>query len=253
MALPVACQDCRREGKQIEFCNVRTYRFAALMKKCPREVGFEPAKPSIPVVKEEHIPEDEAAYLRPTYEKLGALLPVLRAPDGDVVDGKHRLQVDPAWYQQVLIGLDDPVKKAMARLVINVVRRNVSAQEKTEMLGEIAKLSGWTPQQIADSLGMSYSWVMKYLLDEFKERPGQGPSEYPVTRRVTEPGPSEVVRPPGTSDVSTTQATQKAIEPKPEPLDVADFTCPECHQDFRIVHIKRNLHRFVPVKKEPAS
>jgi len=45
MSLPVACQDCKREGKQIELCNLRTYQFSALLKKCPREPGFEPATP----------------------------------------------------------------------------------------------------------------------------------------------------------------------------------------------------------------
>lgn len=62
--------------------------------------------------------ESESSYLRQTYEKIGQLLPVLKAPDGEIIDGKHRLRVVPDWRTQVIPGLDNPVKKAMARLMI---------------------------------------------------------------------------------------------------------------------------------------
>lgn len=114
--------------------------------------------------------EDEAEYLKPTYEKLGPLIPVFRSPDGDIIDGKHRLQIDPKWQSLEIKTLNDPVKKAMARLVVNVVRRKVPPEEKRQLLTEIAKLTKWTPQQIADAIGMSYDWVMKYLPKEFKDK-----------------------------------------------------------------------------------
>jgi len=274
--IPFACQGCKKKPAEVEQCNIRIYQFAANLRKCPKETGFEPTTPSIPVVKEEPIPEDEAAYLRPTYEKLGALLPVLRAPDGDVIDGIHRLKVDPAWYQQILTGINDPVKKAMARLVINVVRRQVPAEEKRQMLSEIAKLTGWSPQQIAESLGMSYTWVMKYLPDEFKQRPGVGPSEYPVTRRVTQPeapipSPASPELPasreaalygaePGTREArraeqpevssEVTEAVPPSYgEPKPEAIDIGEFECTECHIKFHVEHIAPNLHRLKKVGK----
>lgn len=126
--------------------------------------------------------ENEAEYLKPTFEKLGELIPVFRSPDGEVIDGKHRLQVNPEWHSHTIETLTDPAKKAMARLVVNVVRRKVPAEEKTELLGQIAKLTGWTPQQIADAIGMSYTWVIKYLPEEFKKRTWK--QETPITRRV---------------------------------------------------------------------
>jgi ParB family chromosome partitioning protein len=52
---------------------------------------------------------------------------------------------------------------------------------------------------------------------------------------------------------SAPEAPGKHENEEPEPLDVADFTCPECKQDFRIVHVNRNLHSFVPIKKELSS
>lgn len=151
------------------------------------EPAKEPEKSAEPEASTKVEIEDETAYLRPTYEKLGALSPVLRAQSGEVIDGLHRLKVDPGWHSLVVYDINDPVKVAMARLVINVCRRQVPVEEKTELLATIAKLTEWTPQQIAEATGMSYTWVMKYLPDEYKQRPGAGPSEYPVTRRVTEP------------------------------------------------------------------
>lgn len=137
---------------------------------------------------------EDDAYLRSTYAGLGALSPVLRAPTGEVIDGVHRLQVDPGWFSLTIRSINDPVKIAMARLVVNVVRRRVSAEEKTQLLSEIAKLTKWTPQQIAEATGMSEKWVRQYLPSEFKDqkmaelahRRFAESSEEPVTRRVAE-------------------------------------------------------------------
>ena len=49
---------------------------------------------------------------------------------------------------------------------------------------------------------------------------------------------------------SEISAASQLEEPKPEPLDVAEFTCSECHQLFRIVHVNNQLHRFLLVNKE---
>jgi len=62
-----------------------------------------------------------------------------------------------------------------------------------------------------------------------------------IERRTADTGVPEPLPESGTPEASA---------PKPEPLDVADFSCPECHQDFRIEHVTNKLHRFVPIKKE---
>jgi ParB family chromosome partitioning protein len=36
--------------------------------------------------------------------------------------------------------------------------------------------------------------------------------------------------------------------PKPEPLDIGEFECPECHQFFIVEHLAHNSHRLRPVK-----
>ena len=70
-------------------------------------------------------------------------------------------------------------QRLVGRLVSNVCRRHISAQEKMDMLeklGQIYLSQGLTvgkiAPKIAEETGMSYRWVMNYLPDKYKERPG---------------------------------------------------------------------------------
>lgn len=72
-------------------------------------------------------------------------------------------------------------QRLVARLISNVCRRHVSAEEKRETLEKLGEnyLSegvnrGKIAYKIAETTGMSYRWVMKYLPDKLKERPGLG-------------------------------------------------------------------------------
>jgi len=120
--------------------------------------------------------------LRTTRWKLGAGYPVLVDMEGNIIDGIHRLRADPNWPRRRIEV--SGVESKILRLVLNVARRSVSTDEKRKLLGVIARETGWIPKEIAENIGMSYTWVMKYLPDEYKVRPGAGPR---VTRRVTQP------------------------------------------------------------------
>jgi hypothetical protein len=85
-----------------------------------------------------------------------------------VVDGNHRLAADPSWKSIMLAELDSEEKKLTARIACNFVRREVSAEEKTEMLGALAKL-GWDAKRISDETGLALSTVYKYLPGEVKQ------------------------------------------------------------------------------------
>jgi hypothetical protein len=129
---------------------------------------------------------DGEYFIAKSVGQIGHLYPVLKDAQGNVIDGVHRLSIDSKWPSITVEEVKDATQLVIARLIANVCRRAVPREEKTEWLRQIAKLTGWTPRQIAENLPVSYNWVMKYIPDEFKERPGQGPMEYPVTRRVTE-------------------------------------------------------------------
>jgi hypothetical protein len=153
----------------------------------PTVAGTSPSLMSAP----EPAPLDEASesdeyFIARSVGQIGYLYPVLKDAQGNVIDGVHRLSVDPKWPFRTVEEVKDATQLVIARLIANVCRRMVPKEEKTEWLRQIATLTGWTPKQIAENLPVSYNWVMKYIPDKFKERPGQGPMEYPVTRRVTE-------------------------------------------------------------------
>lgn len=112
--------------------------------------------------------------LKLSKEKLGALIPILTDANDNIIDGFHREQIDPNWPKVKIEHISDPVQLSMARLASNVCRREVPAEEKTKLLANIAELSGWDAKEIAEAIGMSYRWVMKYLPDEFKEKPQLG-------------------------------------------------------------------------------
>ncbi|MCD6263165.1 hypothetical protein J7L60_01980 [Candidatus Bathyarchaeota archaeon] len=70
--------------------------------------------------------------------------------------------------------LTNPVDARLLRVIVNWVRREVSAEEKSKSLAEIAEMTGWTPKEISETLGIPYRTIMRYMPDEYKERPGAG-------------------------------------------------------------------------------
>jgi len=114
--------------------------------------------------------ESEKEYdIKESLPKVGYLYPVLKDAHGHVIDGFHRLRHDPNWPIEKLDHITDPVQLAMARLVANACRRDVSAEEKAEWLRQIASMTSWNAKEIAENLPVNYTWVMRYLPDEFKD------------------------------------------------------------------------------------
>jgi len=125
--------------------------------------------------------EDLDGDLELSCRYVGKLYPVLVDKHGNVIDGNHRLAADKDWPKLRLEHISSRKELALARLISNVCRRSVSDIEKTQMLSELGEIhmkEGVSPGQIAHLIaaetGMSYRWVMKYLPDELKERPGVG-------------------------------------------------------------------------------
>jgi len=94
----------------------------------------------------------------------------------------------------------DKLQLTIARLVANVQRREMTKEEKTLLLTEIAEATKWTPMEIANATGMSYTWIMKYLPDKYKDPEMHRRSELAtqtkaVTQRVTEDIPTKEFKP----------------------------------------------------------
>lgn len=108
--------------------------------------------------------------LKRSYEKIGALYPVLRDAHGNVIDGFHRLKVDPKWPSIKLDHVMDPVQLTMSRLAANWQRRTLSVKEKREALEFIHTCTGWTAKEIAEKMGMSYRTIVRYIPEEAKNK-----------------------------------------------------------------------------------
>jgi len=128
---------------------------------------------------------------------IGKLYPVLLDKYGNLVDGQHRLEADPSWPKIKIPSIETEEQRILARLVTNVCRRSVSAEEKTRTLRELGHIyleKGVRLSDLARELskrtGMSYRWVMKYAPEELKLRPGVGGpishSKSRVARRATD-------------------------------------------------------------------
>jgi ParB-like chromosome segregation protein Spo0J len=125
--------------------------------------------------------KDVISGLKTSGERVGRLYPILVDKHGNIVDGRHRLAADEKWPKIRLEYVETEEQRLVARLISNVCRRQVSAGEKREILEKLGEIYlsegvklGKIAYKIADMTGMSYRWVMKYLPDKLKERPGLG-------------------------------------------------------------------------------
>jgi len=105
-----------------------------------------------------------------SFEKIGALpIPVFVDGKGTIIDGLERVRAG-VKCPVVTIPVENPLQFHIIRLVVNCLRRTMSAEEKSQILAKIAELSGWTPKEMAKKLPFSYRWVMKYLPPQYKDR-----------------------------------------------------------------------------------
>jgi DNA repair photolyase len=67
------------------------------------------------------------------------IYPVIKAPDGEILDGEHRKKIDPNWKEQI-IDVKDELEKLLIKLQANAIRRNMSITEKRNIVLKIKEL-----------------------------------------------------------------------------------------------------------------
>lgn len=107
--------------------------------------------------------------LKRSVDAVGYLYPTIVDKHDRIIDGQHRLKADPNWPCFRLSHIETMTDYLMARITANVHRRTPNAEEKTEWLSELAEETGWSAEKIAERLGMSYDWVVKYLPSKYKD------------------------------------------------------------------------------------
>jgi transcriptional regulator with XRE-family HTH domain len=115
------------------------------------------------------IEEEEEYSIKKSAKSVGPLYPVLIDGKGRIIDGHHRLREDPNWPVFKLDNIRTRTQFLMARLIANLHRRHMTEEEKREMLAELKKETGWSNKKIAQKLGVSIKWILKYLPEEFKD------------------------------------------------------------------------------------
>lgn len=172
------------------------------------------------------------------------------------------------------------------QLIENIQRKDLSDMEKARMLDYMIKKFNYTQEQLAQKLGKNQSWISRHLsmlqvdnimprgimekediterqarellaapeekreeiLEGAKER-GEFPSSREI-RRAAQPESKSSEEELEEQEESTEapSPTEEPATPKPEAIDIGEFECPECHQQFLVEHVNRNLHRLRPVK-----
>ncbi len=260
------------------------------MKKCPKESDLPdlPKMPSTtfrmaavadlmssPFQVRFDLDDPELAELTESVKTYGVLEPILvrSKPSGnlEVVAGERRLHAAkkasvPAV--PVLIKTLSDEEAFILQLTENLQRRDLTEEEKTHSLAELARRTKWTAQEIADKLKMSYRWVAKYLPSEFKDKDmaelgklgaeskaysekeqdlhvaARHAAESALTQTPTAPIPGEcdaLEQPP----ILPSTSKSPEIKPRASAIDTGlGITCSECQQTFTLIHVGNNLHRL---------
>lgn len=123
------------------------------------------------------VDQAEIDELAATIKQYGVLEPILVRPKDaghfEIVGGHRRLEAAKKAGLTQIGAVIRPLSDEDALLchfIENIQRKDLTEEEKTRFLGELAKRTKWTAQQLAEKLGMSYTWVTKYLPDVFKDK-----------------------------------------------------------------------------------
>jgi len=165
---------------------------------------------------------DKQYDLKASLKEIGVLYPAIADAEGRIIDGIHRLAVDPRWPIVRLTDIDTDEKYLVARIIANMHRREVPAEEKTKWLDELAEKTGWTPEKIAKKIGMSENWVRLYLSDKYKD---QEMRELRMKReeKKAEPSVTNLVTKENLEETSIAEPELTVSTPTPAPPQQSRF------------------------------
>jgi len=113
--------------------------------------------------------QGEYALSKSLKGKLGQLVPCLQDAEGIIIDGFHRLKVNPKAWTVKLDHVKTPVDRAKARMTVNFCRRHYTSEEMTKDIGLLIG-SGDTVQQIAEDTGVSERTIYRYMPEQMKDQ-----------------------------------------------------------------------------------
>lgn len=114
---------------------------------------------------------DEQAALRADIKKNGVLVPIIVDENDEILDGRHRYEIEKNAPRRVISGLSEGEKEAFV-FRANFVRRNLSPTEKAYTLKKMRLTAKklreentrkWTQKRIAEELGVSRECVSAWF------------------------------------------------------------------------------------------
>jgi len=137
---------------------------------------------------------EERYDLKESKRSVRELYPILKDAHGNVIDGFHRLEIDPAWHDEILDWIKTPTQLWLARIIANTHRRTVSREERAAQIRELAKSlmenDGVPKEEIVSTIAELTTFTERYvrnlLPDEYKQRLGAGPSRVELSSTQTE-------------------------------------------------------------------
>jgi len=131
----------------------------------------------------EEYDEEVVEWLKRSRELVGELEPVLITPEGEIIDGKHRLKAYPGWPTKIL--QVDELRKVVERVHRNI-HRKITKKETKEAVIQLAlalERQGTPKEFIIDEikkyLPFSEDYIRQYLPSRFK-REYKKPEKLPV-------------------------------------------------------------------------
>jgi len=117
--------------------------------------------------------------LEKSMKSVGQLYPILLDSTGKhVIDGSHRLQIDPNWKQVRLDHIENKRDILIARIIANICRREIPSNEKCNAFNELAETLikqynvpvKYITKTISKITGISYRTISRYLSIKFKDQ-----------------------------------------------------------------------------------
>jgi hypothetical protein len=198
-------------------------------------------------------------------KKIGELYSVLVDPEGNVVDGLHRLVVNKEWRKEVLPWVRSRKDFLVARIHANLHRRTVPKEERQRDFTELANIlvnegaaKGKLAEEISELTGFSEGWVRDLLPRSLKikekveaAKASHEPARLNRAQDVTSPQsttlpdvkmdleePMSHRQPetlPDTRVPMTAEGFAKTVREAPSgSIDLTAWACPQCKAEYRI-------------------
>ena len=174
-------------------------------------------------------------------KRVGQLYPILVDREGNVIDGKHRLAIDPNWRKEILPWVESRKDLLMARIHANLHRRTVPVEERRTEFTEYADILhadgtaiGELASTLAELTGFGEEYVRQLLPPslKLKMRSELGKKGKLAQFQLGKTQPETL---PDSKVPLTEEGFARTVREAPSgSLDLSSWSCVKCGANYRI-------------------